>query len=139
MDVRMRLATADDFEIFNQMYINFFVDDGGRLIDAMQEEKYKDMLEIESIYLATLNEEVIGFATLYAYEGEGCQIDSIFVKEKNKGVGAKFYKLLEKEIRDSNINRIFVHVFDERPEHFWYRMGFRSVNGTEEFDKYLNP
>ena len=137
--MEMRKATGNDIGIFNEMYTNFFVsEDYTHKLEPMSEEKYQDLMEYESLYFAILDGQVIGFAILYAFEKLGCKIESLYVKEKSKGYGAEFYRLLEKEIRDSNIDRVYVHVFDERPERFWFRMGFRSVRGTEEFEKKLD-
>lgn len=139
--MNMRYAKLTDFETFNEMYTQFFSEDGKtHLISPMKEEDYKNLVENEGIYLAILDGEIIGFATLYAYEDEGCKIDNIYIKDKGKGYGTQFYALLEQEVRDSNIKRIFVHVFeviDDRAERFWWNRGFRSVGSSCELEKML--
>ena len=137
----MRKATLADFETFNQMYTQFFSSDGATHLNRpMPEDKYKDLVDGEGIYLAIVDGEVMGFATLFAYEDVGCKIDNMYIKDKCKGYGTQFYALLEQEIRDSDIHRVFVHIFDVfdfRAERFWWRRGFRSVNGTGELEKLL--
>ena len=137
----MRKATLADFETFNQMYTRFFSNDGtDHLISPMEENVFRDLVEGEGIYLAILDGEIMGFATLFAYEDEGCKIENMYIKDKCKGYGTQFYALLEQEIRDSNIDRVFVHifeVFDYRSERFWWRRGFRSVEGSGELEKLL--
>lgn len=139
--MKMRYAELADFETFNQMYTRFFSDDGTtHLIPPMEEELYKDLVEGKGIYLAILDDEIMGFATLIAYEGEGCKIEHMYIKDKCKGYGTQFYALLEQEIRDSNIDRVFVHVFDVidfRAENFWWKRGFRSVERSGELEKLL--
>ena len=137
--MEMRLATAEEFEVFNNMYQDFFLEENGQRIPKMPKEKFLELLETESLYFAILNEEIVGYATIFAFEEIGAKIDSIYIKEKGKGYGTKFYKLIEEEIKASDISRIFVYVFAEKPENFWFRNGFRYVAETEEFEKILNP
>ena len=142
--MEMRKATLKDYETFNNMYTIFFARDEGdesHKIAPMAIEKYQDLVNGEGIYLAILNEEVMGFAILFAYEDVGCEIYNMFIKEKCRGYGAQFYNLLEEEIRESNIDRVFVRIYDVvdfRSEKFWWKRGFRSVNGSGELEKWLN-
>ncbi len=134
--MEIRLAERNEFEVFNEMYVNFFVDgEKGHRQAPVTPEAYDELLEYECIYFAVQDGNILGFATVYAFEDEGVQISLFYMKEKNKGYGVQFLKLMEKEVRDSGFKRIFVHVFDERPERFWQRQGYMSVNGTEEFEK----
>ena len=139
--MKMRLATMEDRAIFDDMYTNFFVDDkSSHKIAALSEERYQQLVDGEAIYLAIIDGKVMGFATLFAYENEGCEIESLYIKEKSRGYGTQFYNLLEKEIRDSNIKRVFVRIFDVvdcRAENFFWRRGFCSVKGSGELEKLL--
>ena len=135
--MEIRLAKIEDFRIFNEMYKYTFYEDNSCELQPMLKEQYVKLVEDECIYFAIQNGKVMGFAQIYAFQDGEAFISLMYIKEKNKGYGTMFYNLIENEIRESGLNRICIHVFDERPERFWERQGFRSVRCTEKIIKEL--
>lgn len=135
----MRNARLEDYDLFNQMYTRFSITDekNSRLGNKLPFEKYSNLIELQSIHFAVIDKKVMGFAVIYPYEDGECKIEILCMTEKNKGYGTQFYKIIEKEVKEANMKFIKIYVFDEDAERFWYRMGFESVRGTEEFRKIL--
>lgn len=137
--MKMRLATLEEIETFNEMYTNFSeVNNGEYKLEPMRKERYEKFVKQESIYFAVLEGKVIGYAMLEAYDDGTAQIKQFFIKEKRKGYGKQFYKLVEEEFIKYNINIIYMMILWYEAECFWKKMGFKSVRGSEEFYKKLN-
>ena len=132
MDIR--LATMEDMNTFNKMYTAFL---GEENFKPMKKEKYQSYLELESIYFAVLDEKIMGYAIVLGVENVGAKIRQFFMKERRKGYGTQFYSLLEQEIKSYNFKDIFLWVLGEEAESFWTKMGFKSINGGDEFYKTL--
>lgn len=132
--MELRLATMEDFEVFNAMYVSFCNIGDSK---PMTKQQYEELIQIEGIYFAVLEGEIIGYAIIYAFEDRTAKITRLYIKKRRQGYGSKFYKLLENEIRNSPVKTVYVWCFWEEAEKFWTQMGFKSVNDTEEFFKKL--
>ena len=133
--MELRLATMEDFELFNSMYTRFVEDTE---LEPMSKEMQRGYLDIEAIYFAVEQDVVVGYAIAFAYHDKTAAISQFYVTEKRKGYGRKFYKLLEIEIRECNMESVSLYCLWEEAERFWTKMGYKSVNGTEKFSKKLN-
>ncbi len=134
----IREAQRKDFDLFNYFYVRFSSDDEKIRLNPMEEERYEYLLERGNIFFFEVDGEAIGYALVNAYDDAKAEIIHFYITDKNKGYGTRFYHMVEKEIRSAGINKITIHVFWEEAERFWKRKGFKSVRGTEEYQKVLD-
>ena len=131
--MKLRLANSKDFKIFNDMYTRFV---GECTLKSMPKKIYEDYVDKGAIYFAVEKDIVVGYAIVWAYKDGTAEISHFYVTEKRKGYGTKFYKMLELEIREKNLDTVSLYCFWHEAELFWKQMGYRSA-GDEKFYKKL--
>ena len=98
-----------------------------------QISKYTSSYSLENIFVAELNNEIVGFCRVYDYEeaqydGEiDCEIREIYVRSdiKRMGIGSKLFIHVLKYFKDKNKSKLYLGVFEEnyKSRNFYEKMG----------------
>lgn len=126
--MELRYAEKADYEVFLKMHSEMFQG----ITRPMPKEKYEEFVENYNIFFLIDQDEILGFTIILINLQDEATIRDIFVREKGKGIGSEFLKLIEKEVlRPNGARNATAHVFYEEPENFWLKNGYEyEMEGT---------
>lgn len=137
MKLHFRNANMEDYEKMCEVWRKHtFLGNNIPVNSAPEKSEYASWVENEYIYIAETEEkECFGFARVVAYEDGYGKIVTIYVKEHRKGYGKQFVEFLEKEFRACGMEKIELESQNLLTDRFWEKMGFKSVNYTDKYEK----
>lgn len=139
----IRYATQEDYEAFNKLYMQCVLLGGTG--DPSNTKPYrKESFKVDcetNIIVAEKNGELVGYTLLDATdEPDVIHISEMFttIFVRGTGVGRKMLKFLEEEMKGSQFTTIDLMSAFRETDRIWERMGFKSVNFTDQYRKVVN-
>lgn len=133
-----RDAQTKDYEDFNKLYIRKdYLGEPEMFGSAMEEDRYIKHVQNENIVLAVLNETIIGYCLVQAFDDGICEIVSIYINSdyRGKGYGGAFVSHIEALAKSCGMKKISLMSYNMETDRFWENMRYSSVNNTEEYEK----
>ncbi len=146
VEVKVRYLTDDiaDYETFMAMHEKFsYVHEDGteftRNPVVNDYEKFKICTQNEELFIATLGDEVIGYAIACGYTDGVCKIKEIYVKPevRRKGLGKKFVEQIEKVAQNEGFRKIQLNSVSMATDNFWSYCNFRPLNNSALYEFYF--
>ena len=109
-------------------------------------EKYSNY-SLDNIFVAELNNEIVGFCRVYDYDKSpyedkniDCEIREIYVEHdlKRKGIGSQIFNYVMKYFKNKGKNKLYIGVFEDnyKSRKFYEKMGgvlgdktYLTING----------
>lgn len=145
-EVKVRYVTEDlsDYETFMEMHEKFtYLHEDGtefpRNPIIKDYEEFKICMQNEEIFIATLDDEVIGYAVAHGYTDSVCKIEEIYVKpeKRRKGLGKKFVEQIENVAQNEGFRKIQLNSATMATDKFWYKCNFRPLNNSALYEFYF--
>ena len=139
----IRYATKGDYEAFNNLYLQCVLLGGTGTPSNTKpyvKENFKDECET-NIIVAEKNGELVGYTLLNATdEPDVIRISEMFttIFVRGTGVGRKMLDFLESEMKGSQFTTLDLMSDFMETDRIWERMGFKSVNFTDQYRKVVN-
>ncbi len=146
IEVKVRYVTDDisDYETFMEMHENFtYVHEDEiefpRKPVIKDYEQFKICVQNEEIFIATMGDDVIGYAVALGYTDGVCKIAEIYVKpeKRRKGLGKKFVEQIEKVAQSEGFRKIQLNSATMATDNFWHSCNFRPLNGSALYEFYF--
>lgn len=142
-DINIRYATKGDYEAFNKLYRQCVLLGGTGTpchTESYDKEDYKVECET-NIIVAEKDGELVGYTLLNATdESDVIHISEMFTANsvRGTGVGRKMLDFLESEMKGSQFTKLDLMSAFMESDRIWERMGFKSVNFTDQYRKVVN-
>ena len=142
-EIIIRYATLGDYEAFNKLYMQCVLLGGTGKPSHTKPyvmKNYKEECE-SNIIVAEKNGELVGYTLLDATDEPGViHLSEMFTANsvRGTGVGRKMLKFLEEEMKGSPFTTIDLMSAFMEADRIWERMGFKSLNFSDQYRKVVN-
>ena len=139
-NIIFRNAVKEDFEIFNEIYTKTtFLGWSHFEITPKTFDEFLSLVQNEEIIFLELDEKIIGYAMIKAYDDGECIIKNIYILEsyQGKSYGWKLVSYIERLARECGITKMSLTSETHVTDRVWEKMGYRSVNNTDKYVKML--
>lgn len=139
LKVRYATAQLSDYESFMKLHKNFRYAEKNPKYEMTREtvvknyESYKE--DIENIFFAVLEDEVIGYAVMSVDEDLiACNIEEIYIRSdlQKHGYGRMFVKEIIKVAKEEEFKKIRLISANLTTDRIWFLMGFRPIRPTSD-------
>ena len=140
MKIDFRIPEKDDFPEILHMMETFYSIDHYEFDKSVSEKNLKTFLtdiRLGRLWMICLHNQPIGYIVLtfgfsFEYHGRDAFIDELFIKEeyRNKGIGKKAMKFIERESSELGIHAIHLEVenHNEKANHLYLQQGYTGNN-----------
>ena len=142
-EIIIRYATEADYEAFNKLYCQCVLL-GGTDTPSNTKPYGRESFKMDcetNIIVAVKNGELVGYTLLDATdEPDVIHISEMFttISVRRTGVGRKMLEFLESEMKWSQFTKLDLMSAFRETDCVWERMGFNSVNFTDQYRKVVN-
>lgn len=137
--LNFRSAEQKDYNEFNEMYKKAqYLGCSVTCKQDFKKDKYDEMVGGNIIITEKEDDKYFGYAVLYGIDEDTCKIGEMYVKEQGKGYGKELFAYVREAIKESGFSRIILMSFSIETDRVWEKLGFESVNFTDEYEMILD-